>query len=116
LTFELKPERLAITDSKGRDLLSVAAVPVSIDQAERLQEQALDAENRLLVAMQRRPGASVADLATAAGMTLGAGQPNKRKAHALLQKLAESGLVQQDRSGRYRLTGKGRNAADEVSA
>jgi hypothetical protein len=116
LTFELKPERLAITDSKGRDLVSVAAVPVSADQAEALEAAALSDENRMLRAMLDKPHASIAQLALAAGFVSGMGTPNKARAHRLLVQMATQGLAKKTRAGRWTLSSKGRSEADEVPA
>ena len=44
LTFELQPEVLAIFDSKGRNVASVAAVPVSADKAEQIEQSSLSDE------------------------------------------------------------------------
>lgn len=116
LTFELQPQTLAITDSKGRPVSSVAAVPATGDRAEALEAAALSDENRMLRAMLRTPNGSIADLALAAGFASGMGSPNKARAHRVLKQLAEQQLAKKNRAGRWVLTGKGRSEADEVPA
>lgn len=116
ISFELLPQELAIQDTKGRPVYSVAALPANGDRAEVLEQAAQSDENRVLVAMQRKPGASVAGLATAAGMTDGACRPQKSKVHRLLASLAGQGLVRRTRAGSWALTAKGQKEADEVPA
>lgn len=113
--FELQPEVLAIFDSKGRNVSSVAAVPANVERAETIAQAALTDENALLRAMLAKPRASVAELATGAGFVYGMGLPNKARAHRVLQKLQAQGLVAQGRAGAWKLTSKGRNEAAEVA-
>lgn len=108
IRFELKPwELVGVKDSKGRPVVSVVAAPVLDDRAEQLEAKVLDDENRLLVAMAKKPGASVAELAMVSGMTSGMGVPNKAKVHRLMLALKEHGLAEKTRTGSWRLTGKG---------
>lgn len=116
IRFELKPCGLeGYADPKGRQPQSVVAVPVDEDRAEHLQAKALDDENRLLVAMQRKPGGSIAELAMAGGFTSELGAPQKSRVSRLLGSLVTGGLAKQERSGSYGLTAKGRQAASEVA-
>jgi hypothetical protein len=115
LTFELAPQTLAIVDAKGRPVASVAAVAVADDRAEALSAAALSDENRMLAAMVRIPGGSLAELAVAAGFTSATGTPQKSRVHRLLQRLKEDGLAKPSRAGRWALTPKGRQAAAEVA-
>lgn len=101
-------------DCRGRPIFSTAARHLPDERAEQIEEKVLDDENRLLVAMQRKPGGSLADLAMAAGMTTGGGTPNRSKVYRLMQKLAADGLVQKSRTGVWRLTSKGKKEADEL--
>jgi hypothetical protein len=115
IRFELKPWELkGVVDSKGRPVQSVVAVPVGEDRAEQLEAKVLDAENRLLLAMAKKPGASVADLAMAAGMTSGMGTPQKSRVHRLLEVLKGQGLAEKTRAGTWVLTAKGRKEADQL--
>jgi len=98
-------------DCRGNPIFSTAARHVPDERAEQLEAKALDDENRLLVAMQRKPGGSVADLAMAAGMTDGMGKPKKSKVHRLLLALADQKLVVKTRTGAWVLTNKGKDEA-----
>lgn len=100
-------ELRGVTDSKGRPVVSVVAAPVADDRAEQLEAKVMDDENRLMLAMAKKPGGSVVDLAMAAGMTSGMGVPNKAKVHRLLLVLRTQGLTEKTRTGSWRLTGKG---------
>lgn len=113
-TFELLPQTLAIVDSKGRNVQSVAVLPAGADRAEKLVQDSLSDENRVLAAMQKKPRASVATLASAAGMTDGSLRPMKSRAHRILVGLKSQGLTRQTRTGAWALTVKGETAASEV--
>lgn len=113
--FELVSVELAgHKDCRGKAIYSTAVRHLPDDRAEQIEAKALDDENRLLIAMQRKPAGSVADLAVAAGMTLGSGAPNKSKVSRLLRALADQGLVIKSRTGVSTLTAKGKKAADEL--
>ncbi len=115
LRFELKPLELQdYPDHKGRPAISVAARYVPEERAEQLQAKDLDDEDRLLVAMQKKPGASVAELGMACGWTGGTGRPNKTRTARRLDALLGHGLVSQDRKGRWLLTAKGQKEAEKL--
>lgn len=115
IRFELVAVELAgHTDCRGRPIYSTAARPLHDDRAEQIEAKSLDDENRLLIAMQKKPGGSVAELGTAAGFTSGAGTPQKSRVHRLLQALATAGLVKKSRTGVWNLTKKGRDEANEL--
>lgn len=115
IRFELASVELAgHTDTRGRPITSVAARHIPDERAEQLQAKQLSDENRLLIAMWRKPGASVADLAMAAGFTVGMGTPAKSKVSRLLGKLEKQGLAKKSRSGAWVLTPSGKTEAQEV--
>jgi energy-coupling factor transporter ATP-binding protein EcfA2 len=99
-------------DCRGRPIYSTAAKHLPDERAEQIEAKAMDDENRVMVAMQRKPGGSVAELAIAAGMTTGAGLPQKSRVFRLLQALADQSLAKKDRRGVWSLTTKGKNEAD----
>lgn len=115
ITLELSPQTLAIVDAKGRPVFSVAAVVAGDERAEALAEAALTDENKVLMAMVRNPGASVAGIAAAAGFTGASGIPQKGRAHRHLAVLQAQKLATKSRSGGWSLTQKGRQEAGEVS-
>jgi energy-coupling factor transporter ATP-binding protein EcfA2 len=115
LRFELVPHELTgHKDCRGRAISSVAARHIPDERAEQIEVKALDDENRLLIAMARKPGGSVADFAMAAGMTTGPGTPHKSKVSRLLQKLVMQGLVKKGRTGAWELTREGKKAVEEL--
>jgi hypothetical protein len=115
IRFELKPWELSgVTDTKGRPVQTVVAVPLADDQAEQLQAKVLDDENRLLIAMSKKPGGSIKDLALAAGMTSGPGIPQKSRVHRLLETLKGQSLTEKTRTGTWVLTAKGKKEAEQL--
>ena len=115
LRFELRQIELAdYPDHRGRPAVSVAARFLPDERAEQIQAKDGDDEDRLLVAMQKRPGASVRDLAMACGWTSGAGKASTSRVDRRLRALAGHGLVEQDRKGTWRLTNKGQREADKL--
>ena len=115
LRFELAAQTLEVHDSKGRAVISVAAMPTTDDRAEDLAQAALSDENRVLIAMLRKPGATVADIALGAGFISGMNKPMKSKAHRVLSQLESQGLTKKTRAGSWTLTNKGREEALEAS-
>lgn len=113
--FELAPIELSgFKDCRGQPIWSVAARHLPDDQAEQLRSKAVDDDDRLLVALQRRPGASVRDLAIECGWTSGMGKPLHARADRRLKTLESQGLTQQDRRGKWSLTPKGAKEADRL--
>lgn len=115
IRFELKPWVLkGVQDSKGRPVQTVVAMPLGDDRVEQLQAKVLDDENRLLIAMAKKPGGSIKDLALAAGMTSGPGIPQKSRVHRLLETLKRQGLTEKTRTGAWVLTVKGRKESEQL--
>jgi hypothetical protein len=115
IRFELKVHEMAgYVDGKGRALRSAVVRHISIDQAEQHERRQLDDENTLILAMQRKPGAAIGDLAMACGWASGGGTPSKSRVHRVLTKLQDQGLTEKDRSGSWRLTGKGKKVVGEL--
>ena len=113
--FELAPVELeGKRDSRGRPILSVAARHVADERVEQLEAKETDDEDRLLVALQRTPGASLRDLAMACGWTNGSGKPLAARVDRRLKVLADHKLVEQDRRGKWRLTSRGTNEANRL--
>lgn len=115
IQFELAPVTLeGYADCRGRPITSVVARHIPADRVEELEEKALSDENRLLVSMQMKPGASVADLAMQCGWASGVGTPQKSRVHRLLGQLKGQGLTEKDRANVWRLTSKGKKEADQI--
>lgn len=112
IQFEMSPVELAgFTDCRNRKIVSVAARHVAPDRAEQIVAKQFDDEDVLLIAMQRKPGGSIRDLAMQAGWTTGAGKPQSSRVERVLKALEKTGLVDQDRKRRWRLTVKGTSEA-----
>jgi len=115
LRFELAQVELeGIKDARGRPIYSVAARHIADERAEQIEVKVLDDENRLLLAMLRKPGASIAELAMAGGFTTGVGVPHKSKVSRLLNKLGNQALVKKSRTGSWELTRDGRKEAENL--
>jgi hypothetical protein len=112
LRFELQAVRLAgHPDAKGRASLSVVVRHLADERAEQLQARAMDDEDLLLTVMQRKPNATVRELALACGWTSATAQPSASRVDRRLRTLADKGLVEQDRRRTWRLTSKGSKEA-----
>jgi len=115
IQFEMVPVELAgYVDCRGRKITSVAARHVPAERAEQIVAKQLDDEDVLLVAMQRKPGGSIRDLAMQCGWTTGVGKPQSSRVERVLKALAGLGLVDQDRKRRWRLSVKGTKEADKL--
>lgn len=115
IQFELVPLELdGYADCRGRKITSVVARHVAAERAEQIVAKATNDDDVLLVAMQRKPGGSVRELATSCGWTNGGGKPMHARADRRLKGLAGMGLAEQDRKGTWRLTLKGTKEADRL--
>jgi hypothetical protein len=113
LRFELVPVELAgHTDCRGRQICSTAAQHLPDERAEQIEVKVMDDESRVLVAMQRKPGGSIAEIAIAAGMGTSNGEAHKSKVHRLLKALQAQGLVKKSNEGSWCLTTKGKAEAN----
>ena len=112
IRFELAPVELdGYLDCRQRPITSVAARHVADERAEQIAAKQIDDEDVLLVAMQRKPNGSIRDFAMQSGWTTGAGKPQSSRVERVLKALERSGLVDQDRKRRWRLTVKGAQEA-----
>lgn len=99
-------------DAKGRPVRSSFVRPIQADAVEQIEAKALDDENRLLLAMLRKPGGTLADWSLACSWANGAGTPNKARAHRTVEKLKGQALTEKNRMGAWCLTAKGRREAE----
>lgn len=99
-----------LTDSKGRHIPTVRAVPITTAEEERREQQTEDEENTLLIARLDAPNASAADLARVCGWNMADGRPYKVKVYRLCAKLAQDKLMRKYRNT-YTLTEAGKKAA-----
>jgi len=106
---------IARTDARGEPVRSVVAKIVTDDQGELRSHARREDENRLLFAMLRHPGESIAAWARACGWVLqdGAGGPHKSKVIRTLERLSADRLVTKFR-GSWQLTAAGKKEAERV--
>lgn len=113
--FELVPITLeGHLDCRQKPIVSVVARHLPDERAEQIAAKSFDDDDRLLVAMQKKPGASVRELAMCCGWTNGMGKPMHARADRRLKHMAGLGLAEQDRKGKWRLTTKGTKEADRL--
>lgn len=111
LQFRIKERALGIVDSKGRELKSVVAMPVSDREAEAIASDHWQQENRLLFEMRHDPSGSIADWARACGWVSEAGAPHKSKVKRTIDGLAADKFVRKVR-GKWELTETGKREAE----
>ena len=115
IRFELVPVELeGCRDARDRPIFSVAARHLADERAEQLVAKELADENRLMLAMARKPEGSIADWAKACGFTSGMGSPQKSRVSRMLAALVRESCVDKARGGVYRLTAKGNKELDRV--
>jgi hypothetical protein len=105
---------LGILDSKGRQVETKVAIPVSDAEAfESIRDDMSDAD-QLLVAMLYQQGGSVSDWARRLGWVGDTDVPNKAKVYRLLKILETDKLVLKNRKG-WQLTKQGADEANKLS-
>jgi hypothetical protein len=109
--FELEIVRTPkLVDSKGRELPTICARPLSASEQAGREDTAGSDERALLLAMAGHPGSSISKLAEALGWLLGTGEPYKRKVHSTLEKLEAQNLAKKE-AGVWVLTSAGTRTA-----
>ena len=115
IRFELVPVELTgYKDCRGQAILSVAARHVPDARAAQLEAGEINEQDRLLIALADKPGASVSELARASGLLNAEGVPLKSKADRRLKTLESLKLASRDRKGKWRLTSAGQKDADAL--
>lgn len=116
ITFRLqKITTPRLVDSKGRQISTVRAVPVSEGEEKAHADQARSDEDRVLVTLWEDPTRSWADVARALNWVLANGEPHKSRVSRTLDRLANGkpALARNDR-GKWVLTKEGVEAAKKV--
>ena len=85
-----------LVDSKGRAISTVTARPISQVEVAEADAAAGFRQDRLLEALQKEPGASLADLAKALRWFYQNGEPNKTLVNRTLKALETARLVKKD--------------------
>jgi hypothetical protein len=116
IPFELQPGKTdRLTDSKGRQIWTVTARPISDDEQTNREQQTRRYEDQVLVLMKEQPGLSLADMAKTLNWTYSNGEPHKTRVDRTMHKLKQQKLVKQER-GCWQLTKEGEKAAAETPA
>jgi hypothetical protein len=85
-----------IKDSKGREISTIYAKPLSATERAAAEGRGQANQDKLLIAMKERTGASLAELAKACGWFYKSGDPNKTFTNQTMHDLEARGLVRQD--------------------
>jgi hypothetical protein len=95
----------------------VRAIAISEHEEEAETRNAIDDEDRVLLALKTDADRSIGDLARACNWSLQTGEPYKSKVSRLLARMEKSKpkLVAKDRGDRWKLTDAGRTQADEAA-
>jgi hypothetical protein len=102
-----------LKDSKGRLLWTVTARPITDKERDAAEDVGQKNRAKLLVAMAKMPGASIAVLAQEVGWVTRDGKPYKSLVQRLLNAMREEKLIKKE-AGRWVLTKKGIAEAREV--
>jgi hypothetical protein len=103
-----------LMDSKGRPIPSIVAEPIAEAERKEIEKREARAEDALLLAMAKLPGAAISALAEAAGLRLSSGNPHKSRAHKMLKSLRREGLTKVERRT-WKLTEKGVKEAKRLA-
>jgi energy-coupling factor transporter ATP-binding protein EcfA2 len=114
IQFELRTVELPFRDAKGRATISVAAHPISAAHIEEIEQRAVRDEDVLLVAMQKKPEATVRELALACGWVSGMGLPSTSRVDRHMKALERVKLAEKNHRGRWTLTRTGKKEADKL--
>jgi hypothetical protein len=107
ILFKLSPGTTdKLKDSKGRQIWTVTAAPISEAEKSGLEETGRQRQDELLALLQNQPALSLADIAEKLGWQHKDGRPNKQLAHRALTALLNDRLIEKKR-GKIRLTKAG---------
>ena len=113
ISFELHLiEAKKLTDSKGRPIRTVLALPLSEEDRAALEARQDQDGNFILTLMSSKPGLSLMDMAKALAWKNAKGQPDKRRIQKGVERLRRSKRAAFDtNTKRYKLTENGKHAA-----
>ena len=113
--FKLVPGQSdMLVDSKGRNIWTITAQPISDSEQEQIEQVGDSARNELLCTMLDCPGLSTMELAKKLGWTTVHGEPNKFQVYRMLKDLVKAKLVEQDVNEALRAHSEGREAAQDL--
>jgi len=106
-----------LKDRRGRSIPTVLAAPIDETARQAMAAAGRDDENLVMRAIEKQPGASLAELATALGWSYGSSnKPHKMKVKRAINELSAAKLVAEHR-GTWVLSAKGQqelNALDRI--
>ena len=102
-----------LKDSKGRDLWTVLAHQVTVQERDAAEDAAEKNKVKLLAAMEKMPGASYTDLAKKCDFYMKNGEPYKSLVQRLITALKNEKLIK-NQGGRWVLTKAGKEKASET--
>lgn len=103
-----------LVDSKGREMSTVRAVPITESEEEKATQHTRNDEDRVLAALLEEPDRSIADLARTCDWMLQTGEPHKSKVQRTLERLEKAKLAKKKRGG-WALTEEGKDAARKAA-
>jgi hypothetical protein len=104
-----------LVDSKGRNIWTIIAEPISDVEQEQLEQAGERNQNELLRCMLDYPGLSVRELAEKLHWLTTNDEPNKNWVNRVLKDLTKQKLTAQKAGNKqYELTDKGKKAAEEL--
>jgi hypothetical protein len=114
--FKLKPGQSdQLFDSKGRNLWTVTAEPISDEEQEEIEKASDRNQDELLRTMFDYPGLSIRALAEKLRWITTHGEPNKHHVNDMLKALTKLKLTELGPNGRYyTLTAKGQEVAEQL--
>jgi hypothetical protein len=95
-----------LKDSKGRPVWTVTAKAITTAEQDAMEAASEDKQDRVLFALQKHPGSSLAQLADLVGLKTSTGEPYRTLVRRLLEAAEKARLVKKVK-GHYRLTPKG---------
>ncbi|MEY9184984.1 AAA family ATPase [Bradyrhizobium sp. USDA 313] len=115
LMFELdEVHHPKLRDARGRPIPTVVARPIDDAGRAKLAAQSRSDQDEMLRALERHPGGSLADFATALGWTYGRdNRPNKMRAQRALKMLVNQKLVAEHRDS-WKITQKGERELNDL--
>ena len=103
-----------LIDTKGREIWTIFARPISNEEQEVIQKQGRSNEDEVLRALLDQPGRSLYELADYLCWLTAKNEPNKNRVHRVIKELVKAKLVEQGRDGHYELTKKGEIEAEKT--
>jgi DNA-binding PadR family transcriptional regulator len=113
ISFKLEPITTPkLIDSKGRQIPTVRAIAISVQEQEAQERDSEGEEDQVLVAIGDKLR-SIAEIANACNWLLADGKPYRSRVDRVLKRLLQDKLIRRVRGKRYRLTDEGKKLVEE---